>query len=201
MWLRTEKYKELVGKIQSNILERLKKHLEITRNSSSFKQYIKNVNELLENNILSLYQGFPSQGFIYEEENSKNTMEKIFFNHVPLLTISDDGQRRYKMMKDLDTITSLAIIGSNDLPEKIPDAKILEETKRLIGAKIILLMQEKEGMRQRSNFLENILGNSSDFYITSIPGVVIETFNNNEIGENIFSRSYKKFIQQYIMIQ
>ncbi len=62
-------------------------------------------------------------------------------------------------------------------------------------------MQEEEGIEQRSNFLEKILGNSSDFYITSIPGVVIETFHNNKHGENTFSVSYKNSYSKYIMIQ
>ncbi len=194
--VKDDKYTKLIGKIQSNILEGLEKYLETSKDSSSFEQYIKKVNELLENEILSLSQGFLSQGFICEKEKFENTMEKIFFNYVPLLIISDDGKRKYKTMKDLDTITSLAIIGANNLPEEIPDAKILEEIERLIGAKTILLMQEEVGLEQRSNFLKKILGNPSDFYITSIPGVVIETFHNNKPSGNVFFASYNKFIPQ-----
>ena len=98
-------------------------------------------------------------------------------------------------MKNLNA-TSLAITDINDWPEKIPDAVILKETKRLVGAETVLLMHEEEGMWRRNNFLENILGNFSDIYITSIPGVVIKTFNNDKISEGTFSISYYNFTYQ-----
>ncbi|MEN6553405.1 MAG: hypothetical protein ABFC34_11055, partial [Methanobacterium sp.] len=194
--IKDEKYYKLIGKIQSYILEGLEEYLKTSRESRPLKQYIKNVDELFEYGILSLYplQSFSHQGFVYEEEVFKNTMAKIFFRHVPLLIISGSGQRKYKTMKELDMKVSLAVIGINDLPDKISDAKILEETKRLIGAETILLMQED--VEQQSDFLEKILGSSSDIYITSIPGVVIETFLNNQFHENGSSVSYKGVIKQ-----
>jgi len=190
-----EKYYEFIGKIEQNILEGLEKYLKTTNDSSSVEQYIEKVNELLEDEILSLSGSLLYKGLYYCEK-SKNTLVKIFLNYVPLLTISDDGQRKYKTLKELDNITNLAITGANDLPEKITDAKILEETKSLIGPRTILLMQE-EGEEERNSFLNEILGDSSEIYITSIPGVVIKTFyNTKKSDENIVFRKYNKFIQQ-----
>ncbi|MCC4765142.1 chaperone protein [Methanosarcina sp. DH1] len=190
-----EKYKKLIDRIQSKIMEGFEIYLKTLRYSSPLNVYIKCVNELLENDILILDKRSPSPGFIYQEERIEETITDLFLSYAPILTISDDGHRVYKTMKELDNIT-LAIIGTNDLSDKISDAKILEETKRLIGAKTVLLMQEEEGMRQRSNFLEKILGNPSDFFITSIPGVVIETFQNRELGENLPYIPYRRFIQR-----
>jgi molecular chaperone HtpG len=188
--VKDEKYKKLIGKFQSKILKELEKYLKTSRDSNSVRQYVKIFNELLENNIISLSRSFSSKGFIYEEEKFENAIENIFFNYAPLLIISDNGRRKYKQMKDLDISGCLAITGVNDWPERISDAKILEETKRLIGEKTTLLMYEEKDMWQQSDFLRKILGHSSDFYITSIPGVVIETFQSNEIGKNGSSLLY-----------
>jgi molecular chaperone HtpG len=119
-------------------------------------------------------------------------MQKLFSNYVPLLTVSDDGQRVYKVMKNLNA-TNLAIIYFNDWSEKVPDAVILKETKRLVGAETVLLMHEEEGAEQRVKFLHRILGNSSELYITSIPGIVIEAFFNDRICENSFYVSHNEF--------
>ena len=190
-----ERYKKLIGKIQSSILEGLEKYLITSRDSYSFKEYIKNVNELLEDQILTLSEGYSMSGFVYEDEEFDNTMQKLFFNYVPLLTVSDDGQRTYKTMKTLNA-TSLAITYLNDWPEKIPDEVILKETKRLVGAETVLIMHEEKGAEQRENFLHRILGNSSELYITSIPGLVIESFFNDRKNESIFSISYNEFTYQ-----
>lgn len=194
--IKDEKYYKFIGEMQTYILEGLEEYLKTSRVSSPIKEYIENVNELFEYNILTLYprQTFSHQGFVYEEEILKNIMAEIFFEHVPLLTISGNGQKEYKTMKELDMKASLAIIGVTDLPDKVSDAKILEETNRLIGAKTILSMQED--VKQQRNFLEKILGRSSDIYITSIPGVVIETFLNNQFLENSSSVLYKGNLRQ-----
>ncbi|MHB8102344.1 MAG: HD domain-containing protein [Methanosarcina sp.] len=193
--IKDEKYKKLIGKIQSKILEGFGTYLKTFRGSTLFDEHAKTVNELMENYILSLSKGLSSQGFTYEEEKFENTMEKLFFNYVPLLTISDGGQRIYKTMKNLNT-TNLAITYINDWPEKIPDAIILKETKRLVGAETVLLMHEEDGVEQRGMFLQRILGNSSKLYITSIPGVVIEAFLSDKINEGIFCISVDKFTYQ-----
>jgi len=187
-----ERYKKLIGRIQSKILEGFETYLKTLRDSSPFEEYVKSVNELLENDILSLHKGLSSQGFSYREENFENTIKNIFMNYAPLLTISDDGQRTYKTMKNLNA-TSLAITDINDWPEKISDAVILKETQRLVGVETVLLMHEEEGMWRRNHFIEHILGNFSDIYITSIPGVIIKTFSNNELSDNTFSISYNDF--------
>ncbi len=57
-------------------------------------------------------------------------------------------------------------------------------------------MHEDEGAEQRSEFLHRILGNSSELYITSIPGLVIEAFSNDRIDEGIFSISHNEFTYQ-----
>ncbi len=94
-----EKYKKLIGKIQSSILEELENYLETSKDSYSFKGYVKNINELMEYHILSLSKGFSELGFDYKEEEFENIMQKLFSNYVPLLTISDNGQRVYNTMK------------------------------------------------------------------------------------------------------
>jgi molecular chaperone HtpG len=197
-----ERYKKLISKIQSSILDGFEKYLITSKDSYPSKEHIKNVNELLKYNILSLSGnsifeesssgGLSPVGFVYDEEQFKNIMQKLFFNYVPLLIISDNGQRVYKEMKNLNA-TNLAIVYFNDWSEKIPDAVILRETKRLVGAETILLMHEEEGAEQRDEFLHRILGNSSELYITSIPGLVIEAFSNNRTCENIFYVSNNEF--------
>lgn len=189
-----EKYRKLIDRIQSKFLDGFETYLKILRDSSPSEEYIKCVNELLENKILSLHRGH-SQGFTYREEEFEDNIKNLFMNYAPLLTISDNGQRVYKTMKNLNA-TSLAITDINDWPEKIPDTVILKETKRLVGTEAILLMHEEEGKGRRNIFFEHTLGNLSDIYLTSIPGVVIKTFNNNKISEGTFSISYRKFTCQ-----
>jgi molecular chaperone HtpG len=190
-----EKHKKLIDRIQSKILEGFETYLKTLRDTSPFEEYVKLVNELLEYNILSLHKGLPDQGFLYQEEIFENNVKNLFLSYAPLLTISDDGQRVYKTMKNLNA-TSLAITGINDWPEIIPDAVILKETKRLVGVETFLLMHEKEGIRRRNNFIEHTLGNFSDIYITSIPGVVIKKFYNDKTNESTFPISYDNFTCQ-----
>jgi len=193
-----EKYKKLIDKIQYKFLEAFETYLKMLRDSSPFEEYLKHINELLEYNILSLHKGSPSQGFNYQVEKFENAIKDLFLTYAPLLTISDDGQRVYKTMKNLSA-TSLAITDINDWPEKIPDAIILKETKRLVGLETILLMHEEEGMWRRNNFFEHILGNFSGIYITSIPGVVIKTFYpfyHDRTSKNAFPLSHDNFTCQ-----
>lgn len=186
-----ENYKKLIDRIQSKIMEGFETYLKKLRDSSSSGEYVKCVNELLENDILSLHRGH-SLGFIYQEEKFEDDIKNLFLNYAPLLTISDDGQRVYKIMKNLNA-TSLAITDTNDWPEKIPDVVILKETKRLAGVDTVLLMHEEEGMRRRNHFFKYILGNFSDIYITSVPGVVVETFHNDKTHESNLSKSSNHF--------
>lgn len=74
--IKDEKYYKLIGEIQSYILEGLEEYLKTSRESSPFKQYIKNVDELFGYNILSLYprQSFSHLGFVYEEEILKKIL-------------------------------------------------------------------------------------------------------------------------------
>lgn len=72
----------------------------------------------------------------------------------------------------------------------------MKETKSLISAETVLLIHEDEGMWQRNKFLEKILGNFTDIYITSIPGVVIKAFHNDRINKSTFSFSYNDFTYQ-----
>ncbi len=189
--VKDENYKKLIDIIQSKIMEGFEIYLKKLRDSSSFREYVKCVNELLENKILSLGKGYSSQGFVYQEEKVEDTIKNLFINYVPILTISDDGYRVYKTIKNLNA-TSLAITDTNDWPEIIPDAVISKEIKRLAGVETVLLMHEEEGMRQRNHFFTQILGNFSDIYITSIPGVVIKTFHNkaNEGNFSILSNDF-----------
>jgi sporulation protein YlmC with PRC-barrel domain len=111
-------------------------------------------------------------------------LEDIFRNYVSLLTVSDEGERIYKTIKNIDT-TNFTIVGFNDWAEKIPDEVILKEVKRLVGEETALLMNEEVGKMQRIKFLKRILGDSSSIYISSIPGVVIRKFHTNKNGEDI----------------
>jgi molecular chaperone HtpG len=182
--VKDEKYRKLIDKIQSEILKELAKYIKTLRDINPIENYVKVVNELMENNILSFDIGNPSsEGFVYQKEEFEENLKNIFFNHAPILTISDGGQRVYKTLKDLSE-SSIAITCINDWPERIPDSIILHETKLLIGAETVLLMHEEEGVYQRNNFLESILGHFSDIYITSIPGVVIKTFHNDKMKTN-----------------
>lgn len=190
-----ERYKKLIGKIQSNTLRGLEKYLKTGRDTYLFNEYIKTVNELLDYHILSLSEGFSELGFAYEEEKFENIMKKIFSNYAPILIISEDGHRVYKTMRGLNA-ASLAVTYFNDWSEKIPDEILLREAKRLVGAETILLMHEEEGAEQRDEFLHRILGNSSEIYITSIPGLVIEAFKNDRTDESTFSLSHDKFTYQ-----
>jgi hypothetical protein len=176
-------------------LEAFETYLKTLRDSSPFEEYLKHINELLEYDILSLHKGSPSQGFIYQEKKFEDAIKNLFLTYAPLLTISDDGQRAYKTMKNLSA-TSLAITDINDWPEKIPDAVILKETKHLVGVETVLLMHEDEGMWRRNNFFGHILGNFSDIYITSIPGVVIKTFYHDRTNKNAFPISFDNFTCQ-----
>src|SRR5690606_15223483 len=117
-------------------------------------EYAEIVNKLLEVNIHS----FPDKrriggGFVYKKKEVLKFVEYLFLNYAPLLTISDDGQRTYKMMKDLNK-ANLAIVGINDWEEKISDAIILKEARRLIGEETVLLMDEEKSSFPRYYFLD-----------------------------------------------
>lgn len=187
-----EKCKKLIDRIQFKILEAFETYLKTLRDSSPLKEYVKCVNELLEDGILSCSQDNPDIGSTYEIRIYNDKIKDLFLNYVPLLTISNEGQRLYKTMKNFNA-TSLAITCINDWPEKIPDAVILKETKRLVGVETILLMHEKEGRWRRDNFIEYILEDFSDIYITSIPGVVIKTLHNDKANEGSFFINHYRF--------
>lgn len=187
-----EKCKKLIDIIQSKILEAFEIYLKTLRDSSPLEEYVKCVNELLEEGILSCsHDDLPIEN-TYEPGIYNDKIEDLFSNYVPLLTISDEGQRLYKTMKDFNA-TSLTITCINDWPEKIPDAVILKETKRLVGVETILLMHEEEGRWRRDDFIEYILGDFSDIYITSIPGIVIKTLHNDKANEGSFFINHHRF--------
>ena len=191
--VKDEKYKKLIDKIQFKILEGLENYMKMLRNSGSLENYVEIANEFLEDDILSLCRGGHSPGgFIYQEEKFEKTLENIFINYVPVLTISDDGRRVYKTIKNLSE-TSLAITCINDWQEVIPDSIILNETRRLVGEETVLLMHEEKGVLNRNLFLKRILGNFSDIYITSIPGVVIATYCNGKISKSTSHNSLSDF--------
>lgn len=194
--VKDKKYQKLIETIQSKILDGIGNYLKTLRDLVPSTEYVKIVNELLENDILRLSQNPSFQGFICQEEKFEEILTNIFLNYAPLLNISDSGQRTYKTLKSLRT-ASLAVTYINDWPEKIPDAIILKEVKHLVGKETVLLMHEEEGVWQRDTFLKKILGYSSKLYITSIPGVVIEVFLNDKVNDGISSISYDKFT--YIM--
>ncbi|RXA19455.1 chaperone protein [Methanosarcina sp. MSH10X1] len=187
--VKDERYEKLIDIIQSGIMQAYEKYLITLRDSVTTTEYVEIVNKLLEMNIHS----FPDKhriggGFVYKKKEVRKFIEYLFLNYAPLLTISDDGQRIYKMMKDLNKF-NLAIVGINDWEEKIPDAVILKETKHFVGEETVLLMDEEKGSFPRYYFLDKILGNFSDIYITSIPGLVIMSFSD-QVGEGTFSLCY-----------
>lgn len=187
--VKDERYEKLIDIIQSGIMQAYEKYLMTLRDSVPTTEYVEIVNKLLEMNIHS----FPDKhriggGFVYKEKEVRKFIEYLFLNYAPLLTISDDGQRIYKVMKELNKF-NLAIVGINDWEEKIPDAVILKETKRLVGEETVLLMDEEKGSFPRYYFLDKILGNFSDIYITSIPGLVIMSFSD-QVSEGTFSLCY-----------
>ncbi len=186
-----ERYEKLIDIIQSGIMQAYEKYLITLRDSVPTIEYAEIVNKLLEVNIHS----FPDKrriggGFVYKKKEVLKFVEYLFLNYAPLLTISDDGQRTYKMMKDLNK-ANLAIVGINDWEEKISDAIILKEARRLIGEETVLLMDEEKSSFPRYYFLDKILGNFSNIYITSIPGLVIISFND-QINEGTFSLCYNR---------
>lgn len=186
--VRDERYEKLIDIIQSGIMQAYEKYLKKLRDSSSISEYVEIVNKLLEVNIHSFPDKHRIGGFVYKEIEVRKFIEYIFLNYAPLLTISDDGQRTYKVMEYLNKV-NLAIVGINDWEEKIPDAVILKETKRLVGEETVILMDEEKGSFPRYYFLDKILGSFSDVYITSIPGLVIISFSD-QISEGTFSLCY-----------
>ena len=189
--VKDEKYEKLINVIQSGIMLAYEKYLKTLKDSSPISEYVEIINTLLGVNILSFPDKHRMGGFVYQEKEVRKFIESIFLNYAPLLTISEDGQRTYKVMKDLN-IADFAIVGINDWAEQISDAIILKETKRLVGEETVILMDEEKGSFPRYYFLDKILENFSDIYITSIPGVVIKVFSN-QINEGIFSLNYKTF--------
>ncbi|MDR7666577.1 ATP-binding protein [Methanosarcina sp. Z-7115] len=189
--VKDERYEKLIDIIPSRVLQAYEKYLKALRDSNLISEYIEIIYNLLEENILSFSNRDLPEGFIYQEKEVRKFIEHIFLNYAPLLTISNDGQRTYKVMKDLNT-AGLAIVGINDWAEKIPDAIILKETKCLVGAETVILMDEEKGAFPRRYLLDKLLGDFSDIYLTSIPGLVIITFND-QINEGTFSLCNRNF--------
>ena len=180
-----DRYIKLIETIQSRILDGLENYLKTKINSKYTQENVETINELLENKIIGIHgegREVSIGGFYHSEKEFNLKLEEIFRKYVPLLVISEDGQRTYKTIENIKK-TSFTIVGFNDWPEKIPDAVILKEAKCLVGEATVLLMNEEVGKTQRNQFLKRILGNYSSIYITSVPGVVIEEFNINKVNE------------------
>jgi molecular chaperone HtpG len=190
--VKDERYKVLIERLQYKIIETFESYLKILKNEKPIEEYIKYINEFLNGYIFSFSDYDTYNEFTYLREIFKDKFKDIFVNYFPLLTISNDGQRSYKTMKNLNA-TRLAIVDINDWTEKIPDAVILKEAKRLVGVETVLMMHEEEGRSQRDEFLKHILGNFSEIYITSIPGVVIATLHNDKANEGTFLINNREF--------
>ena len=176
-----ENYYKLIKKIQSKILNELETNLKMYKGSNTLEKYVEYINELMSEKILNIKDTNISVGFIYGKDELKESMKKIFFNHTPLLTISYDGKRVYEIIKDLDKLLTVVIMPSNDWPENLSEEQIFEEIRSLINPNVIILLNGDKDDGNKLDFLYYILGSPSNIYITSLPGVVIESFTNNKI--------------------
>ncbi|HII02884.1 TPA: chaperone protein [Methanosarcinaceae archaeon] len=175
-----EKWDKLTNKLQSKLSNEFERNLKHYKKTNGLVQYSQYVNELLDEWILDLEKDNALSGNPYKDDEINESMKRIFLNHVPLLTASENGEISYKVISDLDKLPTVAITASSGWPEEIPETKIIEETRKLIGPRPVLIFDEQKGHFSRSDFFHYIMGEPSQMYITSIPGVVISIFSNNE---------------------
>lgn len=174
-----EKYYKLIGKIQLKLLNELENNLNTYRDSNTLNKYIGYVDKLLEEDILNTRSNYDF-GFIYEEDKQKESMKKIFLNNVPLLTASRDGKQSYEIIKDWDRFPTVVITYKSDWPDKIQDENVIKEIECLINPDVIVLLDGNSTINSKKrDFLDEIIGLPSEIYITSIPGVVVETFSSS----------------------
>jgi molecular chaperone HtpG len=189
--IKDEKYYNLADKLQSKIFTEFERHLRFYKDSNTFRQYVKYVNELLQEELISLDERHTSR---YVESKLNKFMEMIFLNYVPLLIISEKGERSYQIIRNLDKLPNVVIIPFSDWPEKIMEAKILEEVRRLINPNVVILLGGDRNDGKRLDFLYYIFGVPSDIYITSLPGIVIEKFTKNNKIPGIFTIGLNHFV-------
>jgi hypothetical protein len=106
-------------------------------------------------------------------------MKGIFIDNVPLLTVSRDGKLDYKMINELDNFSKVVITSKSERPEQIKDENIFKEIECLINPDVIVLVGGGEADSKKYKFLNAILGEASEIYITSIPGIVLEIFKKD----------------------
>jgi len=194
--VRDEKYYNLADKLQAKIFSEFERHLRLYRDSNTFTKYAKYVNELLEKRFFSLETYDTRQKRRYKESEQNKFMKRFFLNYVPLLTISGNGRRSYEIMKDLNKASTVALAASSDWPEKISEIKILEESRKLIDPKLVLILDEQKGHFRRLDLLYYVLGEPSGIYIASVPGVVISTFSKNKKKSNYFTVDGYTFVSK-----
>ena len=173
-----EKYLKLVEKIQARLICELENSLKTYRDLNTFEKYIQYVDELTDLNLFSTYRHDPPIRSDYMEDKRIELITEIILNNVPFLTISRDGTRAYKFIKDFNNFPTI-VVTSETWPEEIQNENVFEEIESLINPDVIVLLGRDTNSRRKYDFLCDILWNPSDIYITSIPGVIVEAFVSN----------------------